>query len=388
MGQTANAGGTPTPLEWINGCAGTPAGWYPHPVMVGTRTIAIAAALLWLGYSAPALAQSRQFKLEDDTWVESPAPEPGSDEAVIAHARQLLAKGRFKQARALMDDWIGAHGREDNPWLAEALVLRGDARSKGGDEFAALYDYEQAIRDFPGSPAFARAVGRELEIGTAYLHGRKRKFLGLRMNKAFGFGEELLIRVAERMPGSQLAERAQIELADYYYRIREMRQAGEAYELFLVNFPRSKWRMYAQQQRIYANVARFKGPRYDGSGLIEAGFLVQQFKARFPLEASRNGIGDALAARIDESGGAQMLESAQWYLTRHDEVSARFVLQRLVRKHPRTVAASRAIEIMQRHGWFAQVGQSGQVGPEQAPPPAGGDVPNAGDEGSDAGGGP
>jgi hypothetical protein len=76
-----------------------------------------------------------------------------------------------------------------------------------------------------------------------------------------------------------------------------------------------------------------------------------------------------------------MLETANWYMTRKDEVSARFTLRRLLVKHPQTVAAQRAIEIMNARGWElvaprpAPKGQTAPMpaaGPEPVPAPAGG----------------
>src|SRR5690606_32200410 len=119
------------------------------------------------------------------------------------------------------DGWLEEHEQSDSPLLAQAFLLRGDAVLASGNEYRALYDYERVIIDFPGSPEYARAVERELEIGIRYLHGLRRKLWGIRFAGATDVGEELLVRVQERMPGSALAERAGIELADFYYRTRD-----------------------------------------------------------------------------------------------------------------------------------------------------------------------
>lgn len=338
--------------------------------MIARRLIVVIALALAAG-SPRAVAQQTEYQLDaSGAWRQTAAPEPGTDEAVMAEARELIAAGRAGRARSLLNGWIERNKRTDNPWLAEAYVLRGDARTADGDEYKALRDYEEVIKRYPGTDQFVRAVERELDIAVRYVNGMRRKLYGVRMAGASSIGEELLIRVQERLPGSRLAERAGIELADYYYRNRKLKLAGIAYELFLQNFPNSQYRKRAQERRIYANVARFKSPKHDGSGLLEAQILIRDFARRYPADAEKAGISDALAARLDESAAAKMLDLAGWYLRRGDAVSARFTLRRLLAKHPRTVAAERAMAFMLEQGWALSEGAPAGAAEAPAADPA------------------
>lgn len=293
-----------------------------------------------------------EYRLDESgRWIHADAAMISADEATIAEARTLLAGDRPHQAYQILDRWIEANEYTASPLLARAYLLRGDAVLAGGNEYQALYDYEKVITDFPGTPEYARAVERELEIGIRYLHGLRRKFIGMRIAGAADVGEELLVRVQERMPGSALAERAAIELADFYYRNRDLPAASEAYEIFIINHPHSEHATRAYQRRIYANIARFKGPSYDASSLTEAQALIQEYAAIDPVGAQRAGLTDALTSRLEESAATQQLEKANWYLRRGDLVSARFMLQRLVRTHPRTVSADVALQMLEERGW-------------------------------------
>ncbi|MBL0869782.1 MAG: outer membrane protein assembly factor BamD [Phycisphaerales bacterium] len=293
-------------------------------------------------------------------WQQSSAPALGSDEAVIAEARRLIATGQFDQAIVNLDAWLLSNDTSGKAVVPAALLARGDARSSIGDEFEALYDYEQIIKSFPASAEYPIAVQRELEIGVKYLQGTKRLWwFGLRWLSAEDVGEELLIRVQERLPGSRVAERAGIELADYYYRERELTLASTAYEMFLLNYPMSPYRIKAMQRRIYANIARFKGPRYDASSLSDARILINRFMTLYPAQAQEAGLDDALLTRIDENAGLQMLEVAAWYVGRGDEASARYTLQRLLRRHPQSAAARRALDMIKEKGWSVTPGDDG-----------------------------
>lgn len=302
-----------------------------------------------------------------------------SDEGrrIVTEAQRLLDAGDPRRARNLLDPWIEDNKRKTNPWVPEALLVRGNALVALTYEYTALYDYEAIAKRFPQSDAFIKAIEAELNIGLDYANGKRRRWLGMRILDATDVAVELLIRVQERVPGSPLAEKAAIELADYYYNHRDIELAGEAYTLYVENHPKGPNRIKAEQRRIYCDIARFKGPRYDASGLLDAQARIRDFQRRYRAEADAAGLNEGLVSRLDESMAAQLLESAEWYLKRGDEASARLVLRRLARERPTTMAGTRAIDMLQDRGWFeggASPGEStpaGDVqveGPQQATP--------------------
>lgn len=324
----------------------------------------VLASIVILAGAGRAGAQSTEFTLTDDGWLETRAPEPGTDEHVMAEARRLLAERRPGRARSVLTDWIDEHKRSDNPWLPEAYLLRADARLAQDEEYAALFDLERIATDYPGSEQFAEALQREFDIAVRYVNGLRRRFLGVRLENARPTGEELLIRIQERLPGSRLAERAAITLADHYYKRRDLKLAAEMYGIFVVNFPDSDLLDHAKRRQIAANVVRFKGPKYDGSGLLEARLLSEAYRAENPAEAERAGVTAGLLNWIDESEALQRLEIARWYLQTGDEPSARLTLRRLLRAHPESSAAQEAMRLMTARGWVETVVQSPEAGSE------------------------
>lgn len=317
---------------------------------------------------SPLRAQTTEYRLgEDRAWTAaSVAPEPGSDDAVIADTRRALAEDRPGDALSIIGPWLEANERSGKPQVVAAYVLRGDALTATDDEFKALYDYEAVIRKFPETEEFRTAVEREVDIALAYFNGRRLKQFGLRIFDPEEIAVEIMLRTFERMPGSQLAERAIIELADYYYRQREIELALDTYEMYLVNFPRGPNRMKAAERRIYCDVAKFKGPRYNAAGLVNARERIRDFARRYPGEAQRAGMNEALIARLDDSMAAQLLDIATWYEKRGDWPSQRHTLRRLARQFPGTVAGERAIDILQARGWLepAMAPEHGTAGPD------------------------
>jgi outer membrane protein assembly factor BamD (BamD/ComL family) len=164
---------------------------------------------------------------------------------------------------------------------------------------------------------------------------------------ATGEAEELYIRVQERAPGKRIAEEAGIKLADHYYSRSQMRSAADAYDLFLQNYPQSQWREHAMQRQVLANLATFKGPRFDATGLIEGQRRLEEYKRQYPAAAERIGA-DALLTRIDETLATRDLLVAQWYEHTKNRVSAAFTYRRLIKDHPASAAARQALNRLQQ----------------------------------------
>lgn len=334
------------------------------------RRAPILFLLLSVLLARPARAQSREFSLTPDgTWSKEKSPAPGSDEALIADARIDILNRNYHNARKVLDRFIDEHEGTKNAYLPEAFLLRGDTKLARGWEESALRDYERVINDFPGSDVFIKALEREHQIGKAYLTGLKRRIFWIRLDSGAELGQEILIRVCERLPGSNLAEQALLDLIEYYYRKPDLKFAATACRIYLgwirgdetsladlggiepVTHPEGKNEMYARMRLIQSTVLRFAGPRYNAAPLEDAKLLIEQFARDYPNEAERTGIGDAMAARVDELLAQQMLETAQWYSRRGDNVAARYTYRKLVRKYRPTVAASQALDILTRKGW-------------------------------------
>ncbi|MHC4975894.1 MAG: outer membrane protein assembly factor BamD [Planctomycetota bacterium] len=306
-------------------------------------------------------AQVTEYTLEPDGSLRATRqPAAGSDEAAVAQARALLAQDRPSAALDTIDDWIRQNdfeGGGTSEWLAEAYLLKGDCLLAMRREYKALLVYEPLIERFPASDSFVAAIQRELDVAQAYSDGLRRRVLGFRTGKTRTIAEELMIRAQERMPGSVVAERAAIMLAEHYYKTRQMELASEAFDLYLLNFPDGPNRARAMQGRIYANIAQFKGPRYDTSTILDAQQQIRTFMRMMPSDAERLGIDAALLIRLDDSLAGQQMETARWYLRRGEDASARYILKRVMRDHPESALAGEALMILQDRGWLDEPSQ-------------------------------
>ncbi len=305
------------------------------------RTSLLAAILAAAALAAGASAQ-QEFKLdENDRWKELDAPAPGSPAAVVRMARLALANGEPKRALALMDAWLERF--PSDPLRPEALLTRADAKLALKEEFDALFDLEDIARKHPYSAAFIPALEREFEIARMYAGGLRRKFWGtFRWVNTDEDAQEILIRIQERLPGSALAEKAGMALADFYYDRRDMALAADAYDLFVQNYPRSLQADKARLRLIASYCAGYKGPEFDSKGLLEASGKLRELQALEPQLAKQVGA-DAILLRIYESEAEKRLTTANWYWQTNDPISAEREIRALVKKYPRSVATMQAL---------------------------------------------
>ncbi len=312
---------------------------------------ALAAAAVALALALPAGAQQVERDLSEvGAWSIVAEPELNTPAGELHLARQALAQQRYGDARRRMDTWLKKH--KGDPLEPEAYLVRGDSLLLQKEYYKSLYDYEYICRMFPGSEAFMIALEREFEVAQLFASGVRRKLWGVRWMRAYEEAEELFIRIQERAPGSKLAERAARALADHYYARRKMELAATMYDIYLKNHPNAGDSAEAMQRLVFSHLATFKGPAFDVSGLEEANGWLNILRTRYPAEAQQMRA-EALQRRIEEARAEKMLVDADFYLRRKDEVSAKFMLDRLIRRHSSTLAAQRAYEAMKERGWVA-----------------------------------
>lgn len=310
------------------------------------RACVVIAIVLAVAVSASA---QERFELDDQSyeWEKQTQYDPASPEGKLQQIRKTLAEGKAKNAEKLLDDWIEDY--PNHPRLVEAYLLRGDAKSERKHYYRALFDYEHVITYYPASEQYTTALQREYDIAKRFATGTRRRMWGIRFVTAYGEAEEIFIRTQERTPGSYLGEKASLELGDFYYRRGEMSAAAEAYDLFLINYPQSASREQVMLRLIYASLARFKGPRYDTSGLIDAKQQIAQYQREYPAAAEKIGA-QALLNRVDESLALKQLYSAEWYDRVGQDISAIYMYRRVIDEHPDTPASQKAISRLEQMG--------------------------------------
>ncbi len=292
-----------------------------------------------------------KYTLDDrtDTWELTSSPKPGSPGAQLTSAAKALANKKYDDAIRLSTIWINRNKR--HPLLGEAHMIRGDALFKQGNYYESLFDYEFVASTFYGTDVEIAANARELEIGTMFARGVKKKVWGMRIADATDEAAELLMRVQARMPRSAMAQEACMELADLYFSQNDMKNAYKTYGIFLSNYKSiapPQLVSKAQSRLIDTRLATYRGPLYSNKGLVDANLELKQLQLLNPRLAKTINA-SARITRFDELFGQKMLNTANWYLKTDKPISAEYTIRQLVKKYPKTSATVEALEDVVPH---------------------------------------
>lgn len=313
------------------------------------RLPALMGLVVALPLAGPALAQPTHVLDGDGNLVQLEAPDPATPDGQLQLIRRKLVAGEAKQAEREVGDWIDQYPL--HPLLPEAYLIQGDAVAARGYYYLSLKSYEAIINLYPGTEQYRTALEREYDIAKLFVGGlaRKSEWFGIRVLSQEDEGVELLIRVQERLPGSDLGERASIAIGDYYFDQGSMEMASEAYDVFLLNYPDSAQREWAMLRLIQASLAKYKGPEFDPSGLTDAAQRLREYMREFPSAAEQIGAKEMML-RINESLAEKKLVTARWYEKRGMERGAITLYRRAVLDYPQSTAAVEALAELEERG--------------------------------------
>ncbi|MBN1846660.1 MAG: outer membrane protein assembly factor BamD [Sedimentisphaerales bacterium] len=206
----------------------------------------------------------------------------------LGQIRQLLGEDRPKQAYKRLKSWIKQN--EGSSYLDKALFLKAQAQFNRKLYYQAFVIYEEMLDGYGASDLFEPALLQEMEIARRFLAGEKRKVWGFIPTSARTEGLEILDRVVERWPGSDLAAQALMMQADYYYDRGRFVEAQSTYQVVVENYRKSTYYQKALLRNAESTHAQYQGGRYDSSCLYEARLRYEQYRARFPQDAYARGI--------------------------------------------------------------------------------------------------
>ncbi len=309
----------------------------------------LAAGLVAGLWALPAAADgdAREFEIVNGQWAPVAQPEAGTPEGELARLRKHVAEGNGRRACWVADDFLDDYPTA--PQREEVLHLWGQAEMLRGRYFQAYERFEQQLLEHPTGQYAQRALEREYEIGDAFLNGRKRTVLGFVPLPAEGDGMDILKRIPDHAPGSLVAERALMRLADYHYDDQKYANAAQAYDRYLESFARSERAPYAQLQAARATYASFHGVSYENTPLLDARQRFRVFREQYPAEAERANV-DGILERIHQALAEQQFRTGEFYERIERPTSAGLYYRTVVSEYAGTPWAQRAQQALDRLG--------------------------------------
>jgi len=286
-------------------------------------------------------AERLTFDAEQNRWIASPDPVPGTEDGDLDIARQWLAREEFKTARKAVKQWVETYGPQSARY-PEALYLEGTIYLELGNYRAADDAYQALLNDYPGSPYAAEALSARFRIAEQYLAGKRRKAMwGLLRVKDRDGGLKIMDDILVNYTDTPLAEKAQLSKANYYYDRGEFELAEDEYARFAHDFPRSRYQPKSLLWSAYSALASFPGIQFDDISLIEAKERFEQFMVSYPDQAQQLDV-PVLLDQIDSTRADKTYEIARFYERTERPRAARFYYRAAIRRWPNTAAAAEA----------------------------------------------
>jgi outer membrane protein assembly factor BamD len=272
----------------------------------------------WLPLAAMALlspsisfGQNKTWLYENGKWpqVTEAAPQPVSDPE-IDRAEKYLARGSPTTARQILLAWEHVH--KDSPVRDRAVFLIAESCYDEDDRILAFYYLDEVMDEYPESRLFYPALQKQYEIADAYLNGYKRRLFGMRILPAEDEAIEMLYRIQQRSPGSDLAEKALLRTADYYYNSAQFDFSADAYAAFVRGYPRSPSVPRARLRQAFSSLAQFRGLRFDPTPIIDARAQLLDIEKDYPQLADDENV-PSVIEQIDSAFAGKLLVTADFY---------------------------------------------------------------------------
>jgi len=309
-----------------------------HPAIICAVVLCLAASLL--------LAKD-SYERKDGKWVKVATPAEGSAAGELALVRHYLDGGRYKKAVKAAKKFTKRYPDDDG--YEEVCLLAGQAEIKRGRYYQAYDWFEKQLDQFPAGRYSGRALQREYEIAEAFLAGAKRIVLGFMKLSATDEGLDILGRIAEHAPGTEIAARSLLRIADYHYGKGRWMDAVEAYDTFLTLFGKSDKAPYAMLQSARANYSAFDGVAFEDTPLLEAEQRFKTFAEAYPAAAAKAGV-DRTLEQIADMRAQKLYATAEFYERIKRPPAAAFYYKQVAEQFPRTQWAENARRALGRLG--------------------------------------
>ena len=293
--------------------------------------------------SFPPAEPSRADRPWYQRWKRAPAPD--ADRALFEKGKAALEAGRHRSAAGTLKQLIKKY--PTSVYREEAMWVRAEALFAQKEYYKAFEQYESLITQYAGSPRYADALRREMEIAELYFGPARRRVLGIPMLSGEMEAVEILRRAYEHQPTGRLAAACVLRIADYYWGKGRWEEAEDYYDKYCREFPNGQSVRHAELRRAECAIERCRGPRYDTDSLKLAQDRLEQYRRKYPEAAREQGVDAKIAALRDERAQA-VYEVAAYYARAGDALAAAYYAERVEREFPGSPWAERGRELLDK----------------------------------------
>jgi len=304
--------------------------------------LAAGVILLFILVPLRAAEAPQSWEFRDGAWVQVTAPEASTRpvaEPELDRIERLIQEGRNRAGFKASVRWLRSNLNSES--RARGLFLAGEALFGFGNRIKAFYYYDELMDTYPDSRLFYPALERQFRIASDYLNGYRRRLLGMAVLDTEDEAVEMLYRIQQRSPGSQLAEKALLTTADHYFDQRDFELAYDAYDAYAKQYPRSPVYERVKLQQAFASLAQFRGVKFDGTNLIDARSQLSDYIINSPEKSSQENI-PTIIENIDKTFARKLYYTADFYRRTHEPEAAVYTYRYLINAYPESPEASQA----------------------------------------------
>ncbi len=272
----------------------------------------------------------------------SPTSQPAPDDT-LDRVEEMLQSKQSEAAHKLCLAWILSH--KDHPLRDRAVYLLGMANFMNGDRIEACYDFDEVMDLYPNSRFFYPSLEQQYIIADQFLRGYKRRFLGMAILDCTSEATEMLYRIQQRAPGSPLAEKSLLRVADYFYSQSDFDLAFDSYAAYVRGYPKSPHVPRVRLRMAFSSLAQFRGIRFDATPIIDARQQLLDIARMYPDLAEQENVA-SIISRIDESLAKKLLDTAAFYKRTHQPASSAYYYKYVIKQYPDSPEAKIAAERM------------------------------------------
>jgi len=298
--------------------------------------------------------------------VASATPQSAAPNPTLDHIEAMIKAGENRAAFKRVVAWLNSHKHDSQ--RDRGLMLAADALYQYGNRIKAFFYLDELMDECPDSKLYPQALEKQYAIANSYLNGYKRRILYIPMFHAYDEAIEMLYRIQQRSPGSQLAEKALLRTANWYYADQQYDFAADTYAAFMRTYPRSPLIPRIKLRYAFSQYAQFRGPKFDATPVIDAREQLREVIGNYPQLAREEGIPD-LVEQLDRNLARKLYWTADFYRRTHEPRGAVYTYRYLQKAYPQTPEAAKAKkELTTLPAWALAATPEPAVGAGFAPP--------------------
>lgn len=219
-----------------------------------------------------------------------------------------------------------------------ALDRCGVCYEKLGHYFKASEIYQQIIDQYPAYEHIEEVVKKQFKIGNMYVDGKRRTVWKIPTVSAVDKGVEIESKVVENMPYSEMAPYAKLNQGLGFEKLKKYPKAIENYKEFLDKYPDHELVYEVRFRMAEAAYLQSHDSEYDQEATDQALGYFQVFIQDFP-NSKYITLANERIHELEERKAEGYLKTAKFYLKRKEKQAAIVYYKKVIDQYPNSKAA-------------------------------------------------